>query len=94
METKINTECREYKLINKSADVDLTKYTSLITNIIHKHAPKTEVIVESDKYTVFPKLSQTQAVTIGKELARTELGNFFHLKPVLFKSTKVIHAKK
>ena len=67
-------------------DVDLTDYTDLITSIIHTHAPEVMLRVLPDQYLVTPRLTQSQAIRIGREIAKTELGQFCYLKPMLFKS--------
>lgn len=84
--TKIKKETRSYSLINKTVDVNLTNYTDLITDIINKHAPEVNVTVLQNQYLVSPRLTQSQAIRIGREIAKTELGQFCYLKPVLFKS--------
>jgi hypothetical protein len=80
---------REYSLINKSIDVDLTTYEDIIKNVVAEVVPDAEVIVSSDKYTVNYELTRSQVVEIGRALARTKLGEFSAVKYVLFKGKEI-----
>ena len=80
---------REYRLINKFFDIDLTDYEKLIINTVQQFAPEADVTVYPDRYEVDCQLSQRQTVMIGRALAKTELGRFCAMKPVLFKGKKV-----
>lgn len=64
------------------------KYTSLITDIVPTYAPDVNVIVKQREYIINKKLTQSQAVYTGRAIAHKEIGQFFHMKPVLFKSNR------
>ena len=80
---------REYKLINKNVEVNLADYEDIIKDTIVKIVPDAEVSVLSDRYIIHTEISQSNAVSIGRALARTELGNFCDVKYVLFKGRKI-----
>lgn len=80
---------REYKLINKDIDADLTNYADIIKKTIATIVPDAAVTVLPDKYIIDSELSQKDTVKIGRALARTVLGQFCAAKYVLFKGKKI-----
>lgn len=85
---------KEYKLINKNVEVNLADYENIIKNAIVKIVPDAEVTVLPDRYIIHTEISQSNAVSIGRALARTELGNFCDVKYVLFKGKKINEGDK
>ena len=81
---------REYKLINKNVEVDLTEYKDIIKSTIAKVVPDAEVTVLPDRYIIYTDISNSNAVSIGRALARTKLGDFCAVKYVLFRGKKII----
>ena len=88
---------REYYLqdVEYRKTVDLTQYTNLITNSIHKISPKVTVNVYKDKYTIDPDPPKGELIKIGRSLAGTQqLGQFCIIRPLLFKGEKVKETTK
>lgn len=80
---------REYRLVNKAIEVDLTDYEDIIKKTIATIVPDAAVTVLPDKYIIDSELSQKDTVKIGRALARTVLGQFCAAKYVLFKGKKI-----
>lgn len=77
---------RVYKLANPSSrkHVDLRDYQQLITTIVLQEAPNVVVVVEHDYYTIEGNFSKGQAIRVGRNIAKSPLGEFCILRPTLF----------
>lgn len=77
---------REYKLASSDnrQNVDLTEYEDLIKDVIHSEAPNITVTVFPDRYVLNNPISKGQAIRIGRRLAKSSLGQYCVLRPILF----------
>ena len=86
---------REYKLADTDyrLTVDLRGYEDEIKEIVKEYAPDVEVSVFEDKYVLNKQIEPGQAIRIGKALAKSALGKYSLLRPILFVGQDTIKTK-
>ena len=77
---------REYRLADTDyrITVDLTEYEDLIKKVVNDEAPEVEVTVLENRYVLNNPISRGQAIRIGRRLAKSTLGEYCILRPILF----------
>jgi len=82
---------RKYTLANgqRRAVVDLRDYEDVIISAVLEFAPNAIVTVCKDYYTVDRKLTQSQAVRIGRRICESELSRHCVKLSKLFNSTLI-----
>jgi hypothetical protein len=82
---------REYQLASSvyREQIDLTKHRRLIERIVHKYVPDGEVTVNHESFLIEQDITKGQAIMIGRDLAKTELGKYCIQRPSLFVGRRI-----